>query len=351
MGLPYCDRFGFNAATIKRRLSLLNLSEADHELAGRLQHDVILPYFSGIISQFFDEMLRNDEVNKVLVDDNITKQVKHTVTTFLLSLGSGFDSAKYFEHRLHVGLAHRGVNLSLSLYLCAYRALTQSIINHIPVSLKQDQTQYEKLVEFLYKINALDMTLAIETYHHSHVQDLQESIGGMEIRQQELQKQAITDSLTGMVNHDFIFKKLGEMLDQHRAHKQPLCVIMADIDFFKKVNDSHGHQAGDFVLVDVAKRIKSSLRDMDMVGRYGGEEFLLVLQKTPLDTAIRIAERIRLKIADHPVNLKDLILHVTMSMGVAFANPDDDVESLVKRADNVLYEAKHSGRNRVTVAD
>ncbi len=351
MGLPYCDRFGFNAATIKRRLALLNLTEADHESAGRLQHDVILPYFSGIISQFFDVMTRNEEVNNVLVNDEITKQVKHTVTTFLLSLGSGFDSTKYFEHRLHVGLAHRGVNLSLSVYLCAYRALTQAVINHIPESIKQDQKQYEKIVEFLFKINALDMTLAIETYHNSQVQDLEDSIDGMEVRQQELQQQAITDSLTGMVNHDYIFQKLGELLSQHQAHNQPLCVIMADIDFFKKVNDGHGHQAGDFVLVDVAQRIKSALRDMDIVGRYGGEEFMLILQNTPQETAIRIAERIRLKITDHPVNLKDLILHVTISMGVAFAKVGDDVESLVKRADTVLYEAKHGGRNRVNVAD
>jgi len=351
MGLPYCERFGFDAVTIKQRLSLLNLSEADHELAGRLQHDVILPFFSGIISQFFDEMTRNDEVKYVLVDDNVTKQVKHTVTTFLLSLGSGFDSKKYFEHRLHVGMAHRGVDLSLSLYLCAYRALSQCIINHIPESIKQDQGQYEKIVEFLYKINALDMTLAIETYHNSHMQDLKASIGGMEIRQQELQQQAITDSLTGMVNHDYIFEKLGELLGQHKTQNQPLCVIMADIDFFKKVNDSHGHQAGDFVLVDVAQRIKTSLRDMDIVGRYGGEEFMLILQNSPQETAIRIAERIRLKIADHPMNLKDLILHVTISMGVAFAKPNDDVESLVKRADDALYQAKDNGRNRVTVAD
>jgi diguanylate cyclase (GGDEF)-like protein len=286
----------------------------------------------------------------VLCDDRVAKRVKHTITTFLLSLGSGFNSATYFEHRLHVGLAHEAVNLSLSLYLCAYRALTQSVINHIPEAIKSDHQYYDGLVAFLYKINALDMTLAIETYHHSHVQNLEDSIDGMQVRQKQLQIQAITDSLTGMVNHDHVFQQLELILREAQAKQQPLCVVMADIDFFKKVNDNHGHQAGDSVLVDVARRIKSSLRDFDIVGRYGGEEFLLILQETPVETAVRIAERIRLKIADHPINLKDLILYVTMSLGVACARPDDDVETLVKRADGVLYDAKHSGRNRVTVA-
>lgn len=343
MSLQHCERFGFDAQKIKERLALLDLWEKDHELAGRLQQEVIVPNFPAIMNEFFKTMVNQPEAQQILTNNEVKKRVKHTITTFLLSLGSGFDSARYFEHRLHVGLAHEAIGLSLSLYLCAYRSLTQCIINHFPDSLRADHVQYGKLVEFLYKINALDMSLAIETYHGSHVQ-------GMQAKQDQLQIQAITDSLTGLVNHDFVFSELGRALQTARTNQTPLCVIMTDIDYFKKVNDTHGHQAGDAVLIEVSKRIKASLRD-DIVGRYGGEEFMLILQNTSMETAKRIAERIRLSIADHAINLTDLILNVTMSSGVATAQHGDTVESLVKRADDALYKAKHGGRNQVVIAD
>ncbi|WP_455202905.1 diguanylate cyclase [Kaarinaea lacus] len=342
MDLPLCERFGFSAAAIKERLALLDLSEKDHGLAGRLQQEVIVPNFPSIMNEFFATIANQAEAQKTLIDAEIKKRVKHTITTFLLSLGSGFDSAKYFEHRLHVGVAHETVGLSLSLYLCAYRSLTQSIINHFPNSIRADQDYYEKLVAFLYKVNALDMSLAIDTYHGAQVQ-------GFKAHQEQLRIKAITDSLTGLVNHDHVFSELKRAMQHANNTEQPLCVVMTDIDYFKKVNDTHGHQAGDAVLIEVAKRIKASLRELDIVGRYGGEEFMLILHETPLQTAFRIAERIRLGIADHPINLTDLILHITMSFGVAMVEPGDSVETVVKRADDALYKAKHGGRNQVIV--
>ena len=343
MGLPHCERFGFTAQKIKERLALLDLRDKDRELAGRLQQEVIVPRFPAIMNEFFAAVADQPEAKLILADGEIKKRIKHTITTFLLSLGSGFESPKYFEHRLHVGLAHEKVGLSLSLYLCAYRSLTQSIINHFPDTIRADQDYYEKLVEFLYKVNALDMSLAIDTFHGSQVQVLQ-------ARQEQLRLKSITDSLTGLVNHDHVFSELERAMNNAKTSEQPLCVVMTDIDYFKKVNDTHGHQAGDAVLIEVAKRIKTSLRELDLVGRYGGEEFMLILHDTPLDVAKRIAERIRLKIADHPVNLTELILHVTMSFGVAIVNEGDTVETVVKRADDALYAAKHAGRNRVIVA-
>jgi two-component system cell cycle response regulator len=344
MSLPNCERFGFTAEKIRERLALLQLGDKDRELAGRLQQEVIVPRFPQIMNEFMAAIVDQPEAQLILTDEDIKKRVKHTITTFLLSLGSGFDSAKYFEHRLHVGLAHEKVGLSLSLYLCAYRCLTQCIINQFPDPIRSDQPYYEKLVEFLYKVNALDMSLAIDTFHGSQVQVLQ-------ARQEQLRLKAITDSLTGLVNHDHVFSELERAMQNAKLSEQPLCVVMTDIDYFKKVNDNHGHQAGDAVLIDVSKRIKASLRELDIVGRYGGEEFMLILHETPLDVATRIAERIRLKIADHPINLTDLILHITMSFGVSLAKEDDTVETLVKRADDALYAAKHGGRNQVVVGD
>jgi two-component system cell cycle response regulator len=343
MGFPYCERFGFDEANIKQRLAMMDLRDSDRSLAGRLQQAVITPNFTAIINEFFNTMCDWPEAQKILTDAETTKRVKQTITTFLLSLGSGFNSASYFEHRLHVGLAHEAVGLSLSLYLCAYRALTQAIINNFPESVCADQQLQSQLVEFLYKISTLDMSLAIETYHNSQVQNLEQ-------REAQLKVKASTDSLTGMINRDHIFNELELVLKRGKQQNIPVCVVMADIDFFKRVNDTYGHQAGDAVLINVAQRIKSSLRDFDMVGRYGGEEFMLILQNTDMTVATKVAERIRLRIADHPINLPNVILESTISMGVAEMLPDDNVETLIERADQALYQSKHNGRNRVTVA-
>ncbi|MDH5327492.1 MAG: diguanylate cyclase [Gammaproteobacteria bacterium] len=346
-----CERFGFTQEKIRERLILLDLGDKDYVLAGRLQQEVIVPNFPLIMNAFFDGFTSHPEVKTFIKDEAAGKRIKKIITTFLLSLGSGFDSRKYFEHRLHVGLAHGDVGLSLSLYLCAYRGLTQSIINHFPQTVRDDQQHYEQLVEFLYKINALDMSLAIETYHGAQVQNLEASITGIRSQAAEFQKKAITDALTGIVNREQVFTELSRALEQSRENRTPICLAMADIDHFKKVNDSHGHQVGDSVLIDVARRIKASLRGKDVVGRYGGEEFMLILHNIPLDTAQKIAQRIRLRIADHPINLADLILSVTMSFGLTMARPEDTVETLVKRADEALYAAKHGGRNKVVVSE
>ncbi|MFV2056317.1 MAG: diguanylate cyclase [Thiohalomonadales bacterium] len=349
MAFKLCEHFGYNLATIRRRLQILELSERDFALAGRLQQEVIVPRFSQIMNAFMEKMLTQSEVRAFLSDTASQKRVKTTITTFLLSLGSGFDSASYFDDRLNVGMQHEKVGLSLSVYLCAYRMLTQTIIDNFPQKVCADQQYYQRLVAFLYKINALDMSLAIETYHNTHVHSLKESIGDLQARESELKQQAITDSLTGMINHEHVFTELGRVLAAAQREKIPLCVVMADLDHFKKVNDSYGHQAGDAVLEQTSLRIKSSLRDPDLVGRYGGEEFMILLVDSTMDTAGLIAERIRLKIGAVPMKLTDREIIVTVSMGIAAAGDKDTVESLVERADKALYNAKHGGRNQVSI--
>ena len=154
-----------------------------------------------------------------------------------------------------------------------------------------------------------------------------------------------------MINHEHVFSELKKAMSQAQSEEYPLCIVMADIDHFKSVNDTHGHLAGDGVLKEVAKRIKGSLRGFDVVGRYGGEEFMLILHKADLANARMVAERIRSRIAATPIDLQDALLDVTISMGVAMAQTDEDVNSLVERADKALYNAKENGRNQVALAE
>jgi diguanylate cyclase (GGDEF)-like protein len=132
----------------------------------------------------------------------------------------------------------------------------------------------------------------------------------------------------------------------------PLSLIVADLDFFKKINDTYGHPAGDSVLVKVASRLRSCIRPQEALGRYGGEEFLVVLPGSSHSTALAVGERMRLAIASQPEIIGQAILNLTISAGVASTElfPLASIEELISRADIALYAAKDAGRNRVVQA-
>ena len=162
-----------------------------------------------------------------------------------------------------------------------------------------------------------------------------------------LQFAASHDFLTGAWNRGEIVSFLRREIVRARRSAAPLGVILVDVDHFKQVNDTLGHQAGDCVLTELAKRFTGSLREYDGVGRYGGEEFLLIMPGCDLATTIRRANEIRAIVANTPVLSPSHATTVTVSMGVSMAEPAETVESLLHRTDTALYQAKHNGRNRV----
>ena len=163
--------------------------------------------------------------------------------------------------------------------------------------------------------------------------------------------QASHDVLTGLLNRRAIMDTLDKELSRSYRQQQPLCIAMCDIDFFKKINDNHGHLAGDHVIREVTQRINSALRPYDCAGRYGGEEFLLVFNSS-LNDADKLLERMRLSIANTSFNYEKEVLKVTISCGVTVYDSFDeegDKQFLIDQADKALYEAKENGRNRVVV--
>ena len=165
----------------------------------------------------------------------------------------------------------------------------------------------------------------------------------------QLLKMAQTDSLTGLDNRRYLEERLEEMFGHSRRLKEPLGVVLCDLDRFKSVNDTFGHQAGDAVLKQLAQILKHEAREIDRVGRYGGEEFMLLLPGTVLDAAVTFAERVRKAVEAHTFTFDGGTLQRTMSCGVAaWPHPRiEDCDALVKAADDALYVAKETGRNRV----
>jgi diguanylate cyclase (GGDEF)-like protein len=160
----------------------------------------------------------------------------------------------------------------------------------------------------------------------------------------EHRSEAVVDPLTGMLNRNALVTRVAELAQQSAITKEPVTLIVGDLDRFKLINDGHGHAAGDAALKDVAYRIRKRLRAYDLAYRLGGEEFLVVLPGATPEHAATVAEDLRAAIEEQPV----AGLHVTMSFGVAGSAPGDfDYESVFAEADMALYEAKHAGRNRV----
>jgi len=162
-----------------------------------------------------------------------------------------------------------------------------------------------------------------------------------------LQFAAYHDFLTGAWNRAEILAFLRRELARARRGTLPVGVILADIDFFKKVNDQFGHEAGDLVLKEVSQRLSGCLREYDGVGRYGGEEFLLVVPGCNLATLMRRADQIRESICSRPIQISGRSITVSVSMGATVIEGTGDADQLVRCADKALYRAKELGRNRV----
>ena len=203
-----------------------------------------------------------------------------------------------------------------------------------------------------------DLSLRLETRGEDELSELAGTVNAMlsaiqkakfELlqAQESLRFHAEHDSLTGVLNRRAIRDVLRRELARCRRENQTLGVMLADVDHFKRINDHYGHGAGDAVLVTVVQRISSTLRPYDLVGRYGGEEFLIVAPGCDLALTQKLAERIRSAVGDVSVDLGSEKVKVTLSIGVTLGTSDSDPEFLVAAADSGMYQAKRQGRNRV----
>jgi diguanylate cyclase (GGDEF)-like protein len=158
------------------------------------------------------------------------------------------------------------------------------------------------------------------------------------------------DALTGLYNRFYVMEKIDSEMNRALRHGYPISVLMLDLDHFKRINDSYGHPVGDEVLKIVGQVLRDSCRVYDVAGRYGGEEFCIVLPETQVGNTTQVAERIRTRLATTPLSVGSTSIVVTASIGVAGMDSTEGVLSastLVERADRALYSAKHLGRNRV----
>lgn len=213
--------------------------------------------------------------------------------------------------------------------------------DHIVHGLQRGATDY---VVKPPSIPLLVARLNAEIERFEHLRQAEERVRTME-------HLALHDELTSLYNRRAINEALETEMLRGRRYERPLSVLMIDLDHFKTINDTYGHGVGDEILRQIARRLTSTLRATDVVGRYGGEEFLAVLPETAAEAAARAAENVRLAVESQPFLTSAGPLSLTVSIGVAAAVADEPhaPDDLIRQADEALYEAKRAGRNRVQI--
>ena len=165
-------------------------------------------------------------------------------------------------------------------------------------------------------------------------------------------KEACThDALTGIANRRLLTERLRDETERAKRYSRPLCIVMIDIDRFKIINDQYGHEVGDHVLMDVVRVMEAEIREHDLCGRWGGEEFLVLMPETSGDQAVTVMERLRQAVAKLRVRINDDSLSVTVSLGMAELRAGENYSTAINRADVALLRAKRNGRDRYELAD
>jgi diguanylate cyclase (GGDEF)-like protein len=351
---PHCATLGFDKDRIQQALSLLGL-DADHEkaAASSLLTQVIPERVDEIINSCFAVIAGSDSFE--LIERDIgTEAFRQEWKYRLRSFGKNFATPGYFEERLALAAAFARASIPLGALQLPSFLIQQALVDNLSEKSDLNADKNRALLNVILNLTALDLYLAAEGYRLPELYELEEKLDKLRVEASRLQQRTWTDELTGMMN----YRRLMESLEHHieravrRGHERsPLCLIMSDLDFFKKINDTYGHMVGDLVLRHLARRIKSATRDFDMIGRFGGEEFVVIMADTDLELAKVIAERIRLGVMKTPFHIKKFNIHITISLGVAMLKPGESRESLLERADAAMYEAKKRGRNRVVTTD
>ena len=342
-----CDRLQITEEELQTRRAFLSFSAQDRQNLVEI-HDVISSHVDEIIGEFYDHLLRFEELRGILSDPKLVERLKGSQRQYLLSLGQPGDDVEYAEGRLRIGLTHERVGLKQKWYLGAYHKLFELIVQRLVACCLEDARRLSSLALTLNKALMLDEIFVVETYYHATMQRLEESLSQLKDAHRQLEGLSRQDPLTSVKNRRALMEALALEFQRSRRYRHQFALLFLDVDRFKNINDRYGHTFGDQVLIHVVQLARGMIRPSDIIGRYGGEEFVIGLVECDQTGALQIAERIRLKIAQHQFVWDHHVATVTVSIGVVMLTPDiDQVETFITRADQAMYNAKRRGRNRV----
>ncbi|MDC7221099.1 MAG: sensor domain-containing diguanylate cyclase [Spirochaetales bacterium] len=227
-------------------------------------------------------------------------------------------------------------------------------LNDVDALIQREQEKMDRIFQRELQILMLTTSLiifialiALNQFEKLLQQAIREYTKRLEEAKNKLEIFAFMDPLTNLLNRRAIYDRLNEEIARSTRFEKEFCLIIADLDNFKKINDTLGHQAGDRVLTELAKLLKKEIRANDALGRWGGEEFLILLESTDLKTSVPIGEKLRRAVENYPFRWETEEIKVTLTMGVTQYRPGESIEDTIQRADENLYKGKNAGRNRV----
>lgn len=268
-------------------------------------------------------------------ESSAVTQEREELKKIIGSLASHIQSLAISSENFGSKLENYSRQVAATTTLDEIRVVQKAILSETQSIQKENSVAREKLLE-----------------SEKRLRESSQRITQLETELEKARKEKFTDHLTQLFNRGYLDEKLKEDTAAFARYGDPFCLIIFDVDHFKKFNDTYGHQTGDRVLQAVARTAKETMRTSDTVARYGGEEFVVVVYKAKLDEAVKVAENLREAVAGHEFVFKGeaKVVQVTISLGVAQAVKGDTPKSLIERADACLYEAKKQGRNRTVSA-
>ena len=319
-------------------------------------------------------------LNSVLEFDRLIEAILYIVMAQLKTLGAAIFTKKSFDDNLfvlnrdHYGFdiirdAQYSINVDHPLINFLDKSDSGCTPDEISKNIKTDKIVKDlfslspsffvplkaknRMIGFLLLGEKMESSHQFTDYEKNIIENIA-SLAAIAINNSQLLEMTTTDIMTHLKLKHYFFTLLMEHLytiNSSGEKKETLSILMIDIDFFKNINDTYGHAAGDIVLEEVAKIIKACTRNVDTAARYGGEEFVVMLNNTPPSAAMAVAERIRRSIEEKSIVYDGKKINVTISIGVSSYNFDlESAKAIVDRADKALYESKQNGRNRVTLS-
>lgn len=346
------EQLRITSKEIARRKELFGITAAD-ELALSQQKARLAAHLPQIVEEFYKNQVATPEIEQLIGDAETLDRLKHHMAGYLRALFSGVYDELYVLSRLRVGMVHNRIGVPPKLYISSVRTLMGILRRQLAgQALEGDCSLCQPFLSALEKLLALDLSLVMDTYIHAlvgqvergrlelatYAQGLEEEVAR---RTRQLSELALTDPLTGLANRRAMFEALRRELAGAIRQDRPLTVLVLDLDGFKAVNDTHGHDEGDRVLGLVTMALGQVLRASDLAVRMGGDEFAAILPGSDAQAAQEVVRRLFAAFdalrGAHTV---------TMSVGLAGLNLEQpqDPEALLRQADEAMYRAKrHPG--------
>ncbi len=333
---------------LRQRLAFLSFGREDRRNLPVIRA-VVRAHVDELIREFYAHLNGFKELRRLLSEPGRLELLQAKQRRYLLSLGRSADYLRYAEERIRIGLAHERIGLEQKWYLGAYHKLFELILRRLPWRSARAGTLVST-VNTLHKLLRFDEILVVDTYYYATKERLEGALHQLKQAHLRLERVSRLDTLTHINNRRALMEGLQVELQRSRRYAHPFALLFIDIDRFKEINDRYGHAFGDKVLHKVAQTIGAAIRPPDILGRYGGEEFIVGLVECNLEGARRIAERIRLKIARTGFIWEKNRASVTVSIGAAAMTAGADrLNLLIEQADRALYQGKAKGRNRTEV--